>query len=250
MVVAKKRENFEHIFVLNWAPERTQRTNSRWQQKNYFTRFLNNFNIIVTYSKLYCSSNQLLSATKPSIRELEEIKSREFSADTGFMAFTSWFLAERQFTKKSRRLTPGTWLFGSSWRKIIKAFWLHEIFQVSLFLLKGGAQIVNPKTVWNVTGIDTLLARHWKQCIHWNRVMSSPIVMKFCRYFKVCILLLKSSNVNEVIWAVLNFFLRKYFTHKHTHTHTCSVTSLCFCLVVSLCLHARNLFVKKSLKLL
>ena len=88
MVVAKKRENFEHIFVLNWAPERTQRTNSRWQQKNYFTRFLNNFNIIVTYSKLYCSSNQLLSATKPSIRELEESKSREFYADVVWLSHT------------------------------------------------------------------------------------------------------------------------------------------------------------------
>ena len=133
-----------------------------------------------------------------------------------FFADSSWFLAERPFTKNSRRLTPGTWLSGASWRKIIQAFWLHEIVQVSLFSLKGGAEIVSPKTVWTVTGIDTLLARHCKQRIHWNRVMSSPIVIKVCRYFEVCILLLKSSNVNEVIWAVLNYT----HTHAHTHTHT------------------------------
>ena len=59
--------------------------------------------------------------------------------------------------------------------------WLHEIIQVSLFLSKGGAQIVSSQTVWAVTGIDTWLAR---QSIHWHRVMSSTIVMKVCRYFK------------------------------------------------------------------
>ena len=37
--------------------------------------------------------------------------------------------------------------------KVIKALWLHEIVQLSLFLRKGGAQIVNAQTIWVVTRI-------------------------------------------------------------------------------------------------
>ena len=178
MVVAKKRENFEHIFVLNWAPERTQRTNSRWQQKNYFTRFLNNFNIIVTYSKLYCSSNQLLSATKPSIRELEESKSREFYADVVWLSHTCmicrftitscWKTIYQELKKVKVCDCDCESLTGASWRKFIKALLLHDIVQVSLLLWTGGAQTVNAQTGRAVTRIGIGLT---KLIIHCYRVM-------------------------------------------------------------------------------
>ena len=37
--------------------------------------------------------------------------------------------------------------------KVIKALWLHEIVQLSMFLMKGGAQIVDVQTIWAVTRI-------------------------------------------------------------------------------------------------
>ena len=30
----------------------------------------------------------------------------------------------------------------------------------------------------------------------------------------------RSSNVNEVIRAVINFFTKRFHAHTHTHTHT------------------------------
>ena len=38
---------------------------------------------------------------------------------------------------------PGTWLFGASWWKFIKALLLYEIVHVSFFSLTGGTEIVN-----------------------------------------------------------------------------------------------------------
>ena len=52
-------------------------------------------------------------------------------------------LEDRGFTKNSRTLETGTWLPGGSWWKVIKALWLYDIVQVSLFLLSGGAMIGN-----------------------------------------------------------------------------------------------------------
>ena len=60
--VTKKRKNFEKIFVLNQAPERTQCANSRWQQQSDSTSFLINFNIIHFRIVLYF--DQLLQETK------------------------------------------------------------------------------------------------------------------------------------------------------------------------------------------
>ena len=60
-----------------------------------------------------------------------------------FFAYSPGVLVERSFTKNSRNLKPGARLFGASWWKVVKALWLHEISQVSLFLLTGGAEVVN-----------------------------------------------------------------------------------------------------------
>ena len=49
-----------------------------------------------------------------------------------------------------------------------------KLCELSLFLLKGGAQIVI-LTLWAVTRIGIWLAR---LSIHWHRVMSSPIVWR------------------------------------------------------------------------
>ena len=45
--------------------------------------------------------------------------------------------------QEPRKLRPETRLFGASWWKVIKAFWVYEIVQVSLVLLTGGAKIKN-----------------------------------------------------------------------------------------------------------
>ena len=44
-----------------------------------------------------------------------------------------WFVIESACTKNSSELMPGTWLFGASWWKLIKALLLYEIAHVSLF---------------------------------------------------------------------------------------------------------------------
>ena len=47
------------------------------------------------------------------------------------------------FTKNSRKLKPGTELFGALSWKVIKALWLYETVQENLFLLTGEAKIKN-----------------------------------------------------------------------------------------------------------
>ena len=61
---------------------------------------------------------------------------------------------------------------------------MYNIVQVSLFLLIGGTQIVNAHIARAVTRTDIWLARLRHGHIHWQRVISSPIAMKFCRNFK------------------------------------------------------------------
>ena len=68
-----------------------------------------------------------------------------------------WLAAEWAFIKNSRNLKPGTWLLGESWWEVIRAWWLFEIVQVSLFLLTGEAEIANAQgsgkdwyfTIWS-----------------------------------------------------------------------------------------------------
>ena len=52
------------------------------------------------------------------------------------------YCIERARTKNSRKLMPGTRLFGASWWKIIKALLLYEIVHVCFFLTEA-AEIVN-----------------------------------------------------------------------------------------------------------
>ena len=63
-----------------------------------------------------------------------------------------WLLVERSFTKKSRKLKPGTWVFKASWWNVIKALWLYEIVRVSLFSLTRIG-------IWL-----TRLSIHWQRC--------------------------------------------------------------------------------------
>ena len=63
-----------------------------------------------------------------------------------------WLFVERSFTKKSRKLEPGTWVFEAKWWNVIKALWLYKIVRVSLFLLTR-------------TGIWlTRLSIQWRRC--------------------------------------------------------------------------------------
>ena len=63
-----------------------------------------------------------------------------------------WLFVERSFTKKSRKLEPGTWVFEATWWNVIKALWLYKIVRVSLFLLTR-------------TGIWlTRLSIQWRRC--------------------------------------------------------------------------------------
>ena len=63
-----------------------------------------------------------------------------------------WLFVERSFTKKSRKLEPGTWVFEATWWNVIKALWLYEIVRVSLFLLTRIG-------IWL-----TRLSIHWQRC--------------------------------------------------------------------------------------
>ena len=44
-----------------------------------------------------------------------------------------WLVIERACTKNLRNLISGTWLFGASWWKVIKALSLYEIVYINLF---------------------------------------------------------------------------------------------------------------------
>ena len=55
----------------------------------------------------------------------------------------AFLLEDRAFTKNSKILKTGTWLSGGLRWKFIKALWVYDIVEVSLFLLRGGAIIRN-----------------------------------------------------------------------------------------------------------
>ena len=50
-----------------------------------------------------------------------------------------WLVIERACTKNLRNLISGTWLFGASWWKVIKALSLYEIVYINLFFFIGRA---------------------------------------------------------------------------------------------------------------
>ena len=70
-----------------------------------------------------------------------------------------WLFVERSFTKKSRKLEPGTWVFEATWWNVIKALWLYKIVRVSLFLLtRTGIWLTRLSVQWRRCHLQSL----WK----------------------------------------------------------------------------------------
>ena len=97
-------------------------------------------------------------------------------------------------------------VFEAPWQSVITASRLYGIVQVTLVLLTGGAQIMNAQTTWTVTKIVIWLAR---LCIHWQRVMLFPIVMKVCRNFKESLHFIPENQI-----FLRNSFLSNTDSHK------------------------------------
>ena len=100
---------------------------------------------------------------------------------------------------------PGTRLFGASWWKAIKALLLCEIIHVSFFFFRQDQlkHWMFRAAQWQELVFDCL-----KQ-VHWNRTMSSRIIINVCRDLKVvCILIwLKRCTENQI------FFRNSFFSN-------------------------------------
>ena len=109
-VVAMKRNNFEQMFVLIQA------------------------NIVCWQIGIF------------QLHYYEQPNQEEFSGDSVWLfvcRLTDLLLKEHfQGLKKSK---SGTWMFRTSWCKVIKPLWLYQIFRTSLFLLTGRTEILNAK---------------------------------------------------------------------------------------------------------
>ena len=122
-VVAKKRKNFEKMFVLKRANIacRQQMTSVNLLQKHF--KQLSYYSV----SNRYYILTQLLSVIKSNIiyQQIEGnfwICSMAFTGMLCLQIYYGLFVVERAFTKNSRK--AGTWPFGASLWKIIKALWL------------------------------------------------------------------------------------------------------------------------------
>ena len=92
-----------------------------------------------------------------SYQELKNINS--WNVFFWMQIYQDFLLKDHIVTRNSRKLRSGTWLFEASWWKVIKDLLSYEIVQVSLFLLTGGAQTVNVRTVMCIW--LARLSLHW-----------------------------------------------------------------------------------------
>ena len=131
--------------------EWTQHVNSRWQQRSYFTSFSSNWDIICFQIDIIIRFNCYKQSDHILLNQ-----EREFSADAVWpLQIQIRFTMACCWMNIYLKLKPGTWLFGTSWWKVIQAFWLYRIAQVSWFLLARGAKVVNLQTAKVETQIGT-----------------------------------------------------------------------------------------------
>ena len=88
--------------------------------------------------------------------------------------YQPWWLVIEREAWSSNKVAFGTWMFGDSWRKFIKALLLHKI---SFFFGQEELRLWTPRAV---TGICIWLPGQ----VHWHRALPSVIITKSCRNFK------------------------------------------------------------------
>ena len=120
------------IYNLSWGPvlifplfscksllwnEQTQRADSRWKQQSYFTTTSINFSPIYFQIGIMLRLNYYQWPNQALLSNKQRLQIQcGFYRHAFLIHFQLWyFVTERACVKNSRKLMPGTWLFGASW---------------------------------------------------------------------------------------------------------------------------------------